>query len=132
MKSIAPNLRTYIAETLGKTCYLGVPPRGTDPPFVLLKRSSLDTAGSLDDTPDVGGETLLVQCMSKGDDSEAWDTEVVIREALEDYSGAPVVGGRTIKAVHVMDERDIDQERLPEDDAWWFGAELELLIQHQA
>ena len=131
MKSICPNLRTYI-EDQGYTAHLGRPPRGTGSPFVVLTRAAMDTAKSFDDTPDVGSETVILSFCSKATDAAAWSAEETIRALLEDFTGTLVSGGRTVKAVHVMDESDIEPERLPEDDDWWYGAELTLLIQHQA
>lgn len=134
MNSIKNNLRKYIEDTLGTTCRIGTGVV-TDPvtsPQVVLKTARTANTGTFDGTPDAGGETINVHCLSYSESQEATDIHSTIAAALDDFTGTLVSGGRTVNAVHVLDQADEEPERLMDDDNYWFTETLSLLIQHQA
>lgn len=138
MKSIKNNLREYINDTLGKTCRVGVGVPGTEnsaapSPQVVIRTTATANTTTFDGTADCGSETIAIHCLSySGAGQEATDCHDAIATALDDYTGTLVSGGRTVLAVHVLNQADEEPERLVDDDNYWFRETLTLLIQHQA
>lgn len=136
MKSIKNNLREYI-ETAGYTCSvgIGVPRRGdtaAPSPQVVIRTAGTRDTEAFDGTPDCGTETISIHCLSLSESLEASTVHDALWTALKDYTGTLVSGGRTVLAVHVMDQSDEQPERLTDDDEYWFTETLTLEIQHQA
>lgn len=131
MKSIKNNLRTYIEDTAGYQCSVGMG-RDSTSPQVVIRTASIQDTETFDGTPDVGTETVNVFCMSRSESLEASTIHDALWTALKDYTGTLVSGGRTVLAVHVVGQSDEQPERLTEDDEYWFTETLTLDIQHQA
>lgn len=131
MKSIKNNLRTYIEDTAGYTCSVGIG-RNSDSPQVVIRTASIQDTEAFDGTPDVGTETINIFCLSRSESLEATDVHDALWTALKDFTGTLASGGRTVKAIHVVGQTDDEPERLTDDDEYWFTETLTLEIQHQA